>query len=74
MEYPPSTVSDFYRELGDLFGVDIVPIKLESFLQQAAAGLNRAAGGEHVVEDCGQFREAEQTGRGDGGPEAKRRD
>ena len=25
MEYPPSTVSDFYRELGDLFGVDLSP-------------------------------------------------
>jgi general secretion pathway protein A len=25
MEYPPSTVSDFYRELGDLFGVNLAP-------------------------------------------------
>jgi type II secretory pathway predicted ATPase ExeA len=25
MEYPPSTVSDFYRELGDLFGVYLSP-------------------------------------------------
>ena len=25
MEYPPSTVSDFYRELGDLFGVNLTP-------------------------------------------------
>lgn len=25
MEYPPSTVSDFYRELGDLFGVNLSP-------------------------------------------------
>jgi general secretion pathway protein A len=25
MEYPPSTVMDFYRELGDLFGVGLAP-------------------------------------------------